>query len=80
MREALKDVPVLTFDIPENIVFARVDPATGLLAADEGEQSAVEVFAKGTEPAQHAAPRMDLMEFYRLDQVQAPPLDGAAHR
>lgn len=80
MREALKDVPVLTFDIPENIVFARVDPATGLLAADEGEQSAVEVFAKGTEPAQHAAPRMDLMEFYRLDQVQVPPLDGAAHR
>jgi penicillin-binding protein 1A len=75
MRDALKDLLVLTFEIPENIVFARVDPGSGLLAADEGEPSTVEVFAKGTEPAQQAAPRTDLMEFYRLDQ--APASDGA---
>lgn len=80
MREALKDMPVLTFEIPENVVFARVDPASGLLAPDEGEHSAVEVFAKGTEPAQQAIPRMDVMEFYKLDQVQAQPVDGAARR
>ena len=78
MRDALKDLPVLTFEIPENIVFARVDPGSGLLAADEGEPSTVEVFAKGTEPAQQAVPRTDLMEFYRLDQ--APASDGAALR
>jgi penicillin-binding protein 1A len=71
MRDALKDLPAVPFDIPEGVVFARVDAGTGLLAADEGEPSAVEVFLKGTEPSQQAAPRSDLLEFYRLDQVQA---------
>jgi penicillin-binding protein 1A len=68
MREALLQLPEIPFEIPENIVFVNVDAATGLLAADHGEQGTVEVFLKGTEPTQSAPPRTDSTRFYQIDQ------------
>ena len=68
MREALLQLPEVPFEIPENIVFVTVDAATGLLAADHGDQSTVEIFLKGTEPTQSAPPRTDSTRFYQIDQ------------
>ncbi|HZS11786.1 MAG TPA: PBP1A family penicillin-binding protein, partial [Nitrospirales bacterium] len=69
MQAALQQLPVMPFEIPEEIVFVRVDPKTGLLAADQaGEHDQVEIFAKGSEPTQSAAPATDPAIFYVLDQ------------
>jgi len=74
MHRALEQLPVMPFEIPDEIQFVRVDPATGLLLPDQGGQGTVEIFAKGTEPTQAAPPRVDPADFYLFDQ--AP--DGAA--
>ncbi|HXF92024.1 MAG TPA: PBP1A family penicillin-binding protein [Nitrospiraceae bacterium] len=69
MKEALKQLPVVPFTIPDDVVFVKVDPSTGLLTSDQGEQGTVELFAKGTEPTQVAPQRLDPTEFYKLDQI-----------
>jgi penicillin-binding protein 1A len=74
MREALEQLPMMSFEIPDDIVFVRIDPSTGLLASDQAEQDTVEIFMKGTEPTQSAPHRIAPTDFYRLDQV----LDGQA--
>lgn len=68
MKEALPFLPEIPFEIPENVVFVRVDPETGLLAADHAEQATVEIFAKGTEPTDTAPLRTDASRFYQVDQ------------
>lgn len=73
MHQALAQLPVMPFEIPDEIQFVRVDPATGLLLPDQGGQGMVEIFAKGTEPTQTAPQRADPADFYQFDQVQ----DGA---
>jgi penicillin-binding protein 1A len=79
MTQVLPALPIVPFEIPDDIVFVQVDPATGLLAPDHADQSAVEIFAKGTEPTQPAPPRVDPTEFYRLDEpVDGIPAVGAA--
>ncbi len=47
MREALTQLPVVPFEIPENIVFVKVDSETGLLAPEQSDQGTVEIFLKG---------------------------------
>lgn len=74
MLRALEQLPVMPFEIPDEIQFVRVDPATGLLLSEQGGEGTVEVFAKGTEPTRAAPPRADPADFYLLDQAQ----DGAA--
>ncbi|TAJ22536.1 MAG: penicillin-binding protein [Nitrospirae bacterium] len=71
MQEVLPSLPVLPFEIPDDILFVKVDPSTGLLA-EQGGQGTVEIFAKGTEPTDTAPPRTDPAEFYKLDQVLEP--------
>jgi len=74
MREALAQLPVVPFEIPENIVFAKIDPETGLLAPEQGEQGTVEIFIKGTEPTQTAPQRITPASFYKLDQLAETPI------
>jgi len=71
MQAALPLVPSTPFEIPEDIRYARVDPRTGLLAPEQGEQGIVEVFNKGAEPTESAPDVADPGEFYRLDQIEA---------
>ncbi len=83
MKQALKQLPVVPFEIPDDILFVKVDHKTGLLADDtSGERTSVELFAKGTEPTQVVTPRLDPAEFYRQDVLpegNAPPeAEGAA--
>jgi penicillin-binding protein 1A len=73
MQAVLPSLPVVPFEIPDDIQFVRVDPNTGLLA-DEGQPGTVEIFAKGTEPTESAPQHVDPTDFYKLDQLA----DGAA--
>ena len=70
MQVALKPLPVVAFTIPEGVTFVKVDPATGLLEGEqEGEDSTVELFTKGSEPTQTTQRRLDPIDFYKLDQI-----------
>jgi penicillin-binding protein 1A len=81
MREALNQLPVAPFEIPDGVTFVKVDSSTGLLEPEqEGEvqEGIVELFAKGSEPTQAAHRRLDPMDFYKLDQLpeDQPVWDG----
>ena len=72
MREALKQLPVVPFEIPDGVTFVKVDSSTGLLESEqegEGQKGTVELFAKGSEPTQAAHRRLDPTDFYKLDQI-----------
>ena len=70
MKDALKQMPVMAFTIPEGVTFVKVDTATGLLEGDqEGQASTVELFTKGSEPTQATQRRLDPIDFYKLDQI-----------
>jgi penicillin-binding protein 1A len=68
MHEALARLPVVPFEIPDNIVFAKIDPETGLLAPEQGGLGTVEIFLKGTEPTEPTPQRLAPASFYKLDQ------------
>ena len=70
MKEALKQMPIIAFTIPEGVTFVKVDPVTGLLEGEqEGQASTVELFTKGSEPTQATQRRLDPIDFYKLDQI-----------
>jgi penicillin-binding protein 1A len=67
MRSAFELVPETTFPIPENVVYAKIDPQTGLLAPEGAENAAIEIFVKGTEPTKVSHPQPKPAEFFRID-------------
>ncbi len=69
VKVALEPLPVIPFTIPDGIVFAKIDPATGLLAPDGASSGMVEVFVKGTEPTQHAGEKSSPSDFFNLDKL-----------
>lgn len=68
MKTALKRLPVAPFPVPEGVVFAEIDPASGLLTPD-GEKGVFEVFLKGTEPTRQAVAKGSPSQFYKFDQM-----------
>ena len=50
MKVAHKDLPVLDFQKPENIVFANIDNKTGKLASSTSTKIVHQAFLRGTEP------------------------------
>ena len=50
MKRALRDEPVKDFAVPDGVVFARVDRATGLLAPPGDEKALFLPFREGTAP------------------------------
>jgi penicillin-binding protein 1A len=50
MTGALNDNPLQYFDMPDDVVVARIDPSTGRLATDDDPQAVKALFKKGTEP------------------------------
>ena len=50
MKRALHNRPIQYFDIPDDVVKVRIDPITGLLAADNAPNAVKALFKKGTEP------------------------------
>jgi len=69
MRQALPLVPPASFTIPEDIVFAKIDSESGLLAPPGDEDAVVEVFMKGNEPTQYLTPQPKPAQFFRLDEM-----------
>lgn len=67
MEEALSQFPVTPFSIPDNIVYAKIDRETGMLAPEE-ETGTVEIFVKGTEPKEYKAESSEPNDFFRFDQ------------
>lgn len=75
MKEALKQLPVVPFEIPDGVMFVKVDPTTALLTDQDEQHGTVELFTKGTEPTKSAGSKIDPTDFYKLDQLQdsVPP-------
>lgn len=72
MKEALNQLPVVPFEIPDGVTFVKVDSSTGLLESEqegEDQKGTVELFTKGSEPTQTAHRRLDPTDFYKLDQI-----------
>ncbi len=69
MQEALARLPTAHFSIPDNIVYAKIDPETGLLAPPEDETGIVELFVKGTEPTSYSTDLPPAPEqFFELEE------------
>jgi penicillin-binding protein 1A len=54
MSNALKDRPVADFQVPEGVVFARIDAETGLLAGPHSKKTVLQAFKEGTEPREYS--------------------------
>jgi penicillin-binding protein 1A len=52
MREAVKEMPVINFQMPDNVVEVDVDPYTGLLSNQYSPRIDVLPYKKGTEPTE----------------------------
>jgi penicillin-binding protein 1A len=70
MRVALADRPVRDFAVPEQIVFARIDRKTGLLADATSSDTVFQSFLADTEPSEtagHAQDSSDDLRLLRMD-------------
>ncbi|HSG05555.1 MAG TPA: penicillin-binding transpeptidase domain-containing protein, partial [Nitrospiria bacterium] len=67
MKEALEMIPSMNFKIPENIVYAKIDPKTGLLAGEGSDEGVVEIFVQGRQPEQTSRPVTKPAGFFRID-------------
>ncbi len=56
MQEILKDKPVRVFEVPEGVVFSKIDAETGLLPIPESKKTRFEVFREGTAPTEFTSP------------------------
>jgi penicillin-binding protein 1A len=66
MRTALADRPVREFPVPEEIVFARIDRKTGLLADASNDDTVFQSFLVDTEPTETAGQAQTTSEDLRL--------------
>ncbi len=69
MQETLPRLPVEPFGIPDNIVYVKIDPETGLLAPQGSERAAVEIFVKGTEPTRFSESTPQPVQFFNIDEA-----------
>jgi len=53
MKNILEGKPARTFNVPEGIIFAKIDAKTGLLPIEESEKTIFECFKEGTVPTEH---------------------------
>ena len=56
MQQILAQRPVQVFDVPEGIVFSRIDAETGLLPIPESKETLFECFKEGTVPTEYTKP------------------------
>jgi penicillin-binding protein 1A len=68
MGQALRNLPVMSFTIPEGIQFAQIDTTTGDLPTKTSRNISTEVFRKGTEPEKGAVQKANPMDFFEFDR------------
>ncbi len=71
MGQALRNLPVMTFRIPEGIQFAQIDTTTGDLPTKTSRHISTEVFRKGTEPGKAAPQKANPMDFFEFDRMNS---------
>jgi penicillin-binding protein 1A len=71
MGRSLRDMPVMTFTIPEGIQFAQVDTTTGNLPTKTSRHISTEVFRKGTEPEKAPPQKANPMDFFEFDRMNS---------
>jgi len=69
MDQALRDLPVMTFPIPDGVQFAQIDTTTGDLPSKTSRHISTEVFRKGTEPGKAAPQKANPMDFFEFDRL-----------
>jgi penicillin-binding protein 1A len=69
MKVALEKLPDRDFEVPEAIVFARVDAKSGLLAAPGAPDGYFQAFAEGTEPRASAELSIDAVDQRRVERL-----------
>jgi penicillin-binding protein 1A len=70
MQAVLKDKPVRVFEVPDGVVFAKIDAETGLLAIPESEKTIFECFKEGTVPTEYTKKPGSITEpddFFKTD-------------
>ena len=72
MRRALENRPAESFPVPPGVVFVRIDPNTGQLAASESE-GVFECFKEGSAPTERSAPGQGQEDFFRMDMENQAP-------
>ncbi len=71
MDQTLRNLPVMTFPIPEGIQFAQIDTTTGDLPSKTSRHIGTEVFRKGTEPGKAAPQNANPMDFFEFDRMNS---------
>jgi penicillin-binding protein 1A len=69
MKVALEERPERDFEVPDQIVFARIDARTGLLAAPGSPDAYFQAFLAGTEPHATAEVSIDAADQRRLERL-----------
>ncbi|MFH1991328.1 MAG: PBP1A family penicillin-binding protein [Pseudomonadota bacterium] len=70
MKKILKDKPVRAFQVPEGIVFSKIDAETGLLPIPESKKTIFECFKEGAVPTEYTKKPDSVTEpeqFYKSD-------------
>ena len=70
MKKILKNKPVRVFQMPEGVVFSKIDAETGLLPAVESKKTIFECFKEGTVPTEYTKKSDSITEseqFYKSD-------------
>jgi penicillin-binding protein 1A len=70
MARALADKPAEDFSAPDDVVFVKIDPESGLLALPDATDAVSDVFRRGTEPTQFAEKKGQQRtgQLYNVDQ------------
>jgi len=69
MSDILPKLPFESFPIPEDIIYVKIDPHSGLLASSDAQEAVVDIFVKGTEPTQVAATVPSATQFFQIDAL-----------
>ncbi|OQY07101.1 MAG: penicillin-binding protein [Desulfobacteraceae bacterium 4572_123] len=70
MKKILAEKPVRVFQVPEGVVFSKIDAETGLLPIPESKKTIFECFKEGTVPTEYTKKPGEVTEaedFFKLD-------------
>ncbi|MEA3232542.1 MAG: penicillin-binding protein, partial [Thermodesulfobacteriota bacterium] len=70
MQQVLEGKPVRVFQVPDGVMFAKIDAKTGLLSIPESEKTIFECFKEGTAPTEYTKKPGTIAgsgEFFKLD-------------
>jgi penicillin-binding protein 1A len=70
MKTVLEGKPIKHFSVPPGIIFAKIDPETGLLASPSSQNPFFECFKEGTAPTHYSDTKASRStEFFKFDMT-----------